>query len=56
MIDRLIKAPQRITREARCPIDVKALREFIASPASLDQVESSDGKKKAGTYLSLIHI
>ena len=30
VMDRLIKAPQRITREARCPIDVKALREFIA--------------------------
>ena len=31
-------------------IDVKALREFIASPASLDQVESSDGKRKDCTY------
>ena len=51
VIDRLIKAPQRITREARCPIDVKALREFIASPASLDQVENSEGKRKACTVV-----
>ena len=50
VIDGLIKAPQRITRETKCPIDIKALRDFIASPASLDQAESSDGKKKGGTY------
>ena len=33
-----------------CPIDVKAIRDFIASPESLEPYENSSGKAMVGTY------
>ena len=50
IIRKLSNAPPIVTHETWCPIDLKALRDFIASPESLELYSNSDGTARNGTY------